>query len=186
MEDLLEALFYCERLALAARGFLFTWNNGQEGPCFVQERLEKVVTSSEWCTLFPAVDVVVEASVTSSDHALLFLALKGNPSGKRPKRTFKYEASWSLDGECKGIIQRVWRAKQHQGSEWFKLTCKLDHCNGQLSKWSRDKHGFLAEEIKNKSAKIAELQQEEGLPEFEILKQLQQDVHSLLAQEELH
>ena len=107
----------CELFDLGARGPFFTWHNGQEGNLFTQERLDRATASSEWCSLFPGMEVVVEASLTSN-HSPLTIALKGQHNGRRKKkRSFKYEAKWAMDGESKEIVKQVWRAKQNQGDK---------------------------------------------------------------------
>ena len=144
MEDFTEALSFCELSDLGARGPFFTRHNGQEGHFFTQERLDGATVSSDWCSLFPGMEVVVEASLTS-DHSLLTIALKGQHNGRRKKRSFKYEAKWAMDGESKEIVKQVWRAKHNQGDKWHTLNQKLDLCKGQLTNWIKGKHGHLAE-----------------------------------------
>ena len=38
---------------LGFSGYRFTWRNGRQGVAFVEERLDRVVATMEWCEIFP-------------------------------------------------------------------------------------------------------------------------------------
>jgi hypothetical protein len=52
MEAFKEALDVCNLSDLGASGLRYTWHNGQEGDSFIQERLDRVVASPDWCENF--------------------------------------------------------------------------------------------------------------------------------------
>jgi hypothetical protein len=87
MNTFRETLAHCDLLDLGSRGLFYTWNNGQEGGSFTQERLERVVANSKWCEMFQEIDVANEVA-TSSNHTPLFITINGGPVQRRLKNIF--------------------------------------------------------------------------------------------------
>ena len=100
-------LAYHDLVDLGSRDPFYTWNIGQEGGSFTQERLDRVVANSTWCEIFQEVDVANEVA-TSSDHTSFFSTINGGPVRRQPKRGFFYAAEWGLEKECKQIIKQSW------------------------------------------------------------------------------
>ncbi|XP_075663020.1 uncharacterized protein LOC142632520 [Castanea sativa] len=53
-------------------GYRFTWRNGRLGATFVEERLDRVVATTDWCEIFPRAKVS-HLSVSYSDHDPIML-----------------------------------------------------------------------------------------------------------------
>lgn len=68
----------------------------------MEERLDRVGSTTVWHDLYSEASVVNLLS-TSSDHSALFLGLKGLPT-RRIGRKFKFEAAWLLDVNCKEMV----------------------------------------------------------------------------------
>jgi hypothetical protein len=137
MEAFKMTLTDCELDDLGATGPFYTWNNGREGDDFIQERLDRVVASPDWCEMFQGSKVVVEASLTS-DHAPLFIAVTENQMPrKRNQQNIKYEANWGKNKECKGIIKQVWRRRFPDEDKWQNFNVKMQQCKEHLRKWQR-------------------------------------------------
>jgi hypothetical protein len=185
MESFKETLVACNLSDLGAVGPFFTWHNGREGDSFIQERLDRVVASPEWCEMFQGVRIAVEVSFTS-DHAPLFISLRESPMLKRNKNFFKYEAHWGLNKECKEIVKQVWRRKFVQDNNWQNFNQKVKQCKLHLRRWERSKNGNREQEIGRIKEEILSLQGAVGLPQRERIKQLQEEANSLLTQEDLH
>ncbi|GLT71972.1 hypothetical protein SLA2020_439500 [Shorea laevis] len=95
MEAFKHTLEDCQLNDLGFQGPKFTWNNSISGYHFTKERLDRAIANKEWCELFLAADVSVEAARTS-DHSPVLLTLKKS-SETYKKRGFRFEASWGAE-----------------------------------------------------------------------------------------
>jgi hypothetical protein len=105
---------------------------------------------------------------------------------KRRPQNLKYEAHWGLNKECKEIVKQVWRRKFTHEDKWHNFNNKVQHCKGQLKRWQRINLRGVEQKITLINKEISKLQGIEGLPNKELLKQLQTEVNSLLTQEDLN
>jgi hypothetical protein len=127
MRDFRLALEDCELTGLGYCGPKFTWSNCRDGSDFIKERLDRGVANHAWRSCFPEAVINVQAAI-SSDHAPLFLSLKGSHMGTWRRTRFSFEASWALDASCQGVLQRVWDQSRGQEGTWDCLEKKLDAC----------------------------------------------------------
>ncbi|KAJ0091668.1 hypothetical protein Patl1_14180 [Pistacia atlantica] len=106
MENFWEALIDCDLSEIPFNGDFFTWSNGREGWYFTKEKLDKGYGNKAWFDLFS--DCIVNSlGVTSSDHKLILIQIKGElETGIRKHRPFRYEAVWDNRVECGELIQR--------------------------------------------------------------------------------
>jgi hypothetical protein len=185
MEAFRATLLECELSDLEACGPYYTWHNGREGEDFTQERLDRAVASKDWRELYQGAKVVVEATLTS-DHAPLFITLTNSQMGKRRNHNLKYEASWGKNKDCKDIIKQVWRRRFSQEDKWQNFNSKAQCCKEQLKRWQIDNQGGVEQRLTALNKEISELQAMHGLPNRELLKKLQIEANSMLAQEDLH
>ncbi|KAJ9170090.1 hypothetical protein P3X46_018224 [Hevea brasiliensis] len=74
MEGFYSALYDCQLHDMGYTGSRYAWDNHQNDSNSVQERLDRVVATSDWGSLFSMAKVYVIYGV-SSDHLPLFLSL---------------------------------------------------------------------------------------------------------------
>jgi hypothetical protein len=183
MEDFKNTLVACELFELKATGHKYTWHNGRDEQDFIQEKLDRVTGTSEWCLLFPSAHVQIDEAL-SSDHNPVSIRVQGMPCSRR-KRTFFYEAKWGLEKDCKNIIKQVWKEKHCHSDKWRNLKGKLDRCKTDLSRWNKGRNENVEQEIASKSKILADLQENEESTAREQIQQLQREVHLLLEKEDL-
>jgi hypothetical protein len=63
---------------------------------------------------------------------------------------FRFRAMWTMEEECKGVIDQAWNSEVSEGSPMFQVVKKLKGCRGSLIAWSKVKFGSLAKPIKDK------------------------------------
>jgi hypothetical protein len=156
MNNFSETLAYCNLMDLGNRGHFFTWNNGQEGGSFTQERLDRVVANSTWCEMFQVVDIANEVA-TSSDHTPFFITINGGPVRRRQNRRFFYAAEWGMEKECKQIIKQVWRQKSTQENKLQALQNSFERCKSQLMSWQRKNRGSTENILQEKHKELVDL-----------------------------
>lgn len=96
----------------------------------MEERSDRAVASLGWITRFTHARVI-HITLTTSDHLPIFLDLQNGRRG-RSNRGFKYENSWSKEGECERIIKEVWTSNPQMD-----VQSKLDRCGEVLGEWGR-------------------------------------------------
>lgn len=69
MEDFQRALEDSSSHDLGFKGPKYTWNNGQHGRGYTQERLDRAVANLEWSALWTAAEVEVLACHTGLKHS---------------------------------------------------------------------------------------------------------------------
>jgi hypothetical protein len=156
MNNFSETLAYCNLLDMRNKGHFFTWNNGQEGGSFTQERLDRVVANSTRCEMYQSVDVANEEA-TSSDHTPFFITINGGPIRRRQKRRFFYAAEWGMEKECKQIIKQVWRQKSTQENKLQALQNSFERCKSQLMSWQRKNRGSTENILQEKHKELVDL-----------------------------
>lgn len=130
------------------------------------------------------VEVTIEAAI-SSDHTPLLIKINTGPQNNRPRGRFFYEARWGLEKECKTIVKQVWHAKPVPGNVWLNVKRKLECYKRKLMLWQKKCKGSTEEVVGEKNVEIAGLQAEPGRHNLQKIKQLQQEVHLILEQEDL-
>lgn len=79
------------------------------------ERLDRVLTSTEWWEAYPNSQVLVEP-VVGSDHSPLVVNMKWEDA--RGKNSLKFESIWVTSEGCEELVERVWRRKRQK--PWLK------------------------------------------------------------------
>ena len=67
MEEFQSVLLHCGLIDLGFNGNGFTWRNGRGGDAYVQERLDRACTTTEWRDIFPN-SKLYHLQVAYSDH----------------------------------------------------------------------------------------------------------------------
>lgn len=98
-----DTLDYCSLFDLGMFGYPFTWERGRGNACWVEERLDRAITSSSWRLLFR--DARLEnVNTINSDHSAIFLDLTTR-SRRSKERLFRFENAWLKEEECLNIVK---------------------------------------------------------------------------------
>lgn len=122
------ALEYCGLTDLGMAGYPFTWERGRGSGNWVEERLDRAVGSTNWCSMFNQFQVV-NIGVVCSDHSTLLLDWNRSKL-KNVKRSFRFENSWLLDKECDNIVSTAWRANNQ-----CSFSERISLCGKELQVW---------------------------------------------------
>jgi hypothetical protein len=104
MESFRATLNECGLGDLGFRGPKCTWRNKRASTDFLKEILDRTLANGRWCGRFPnfAVGVLV---AWSSDHIPLWLSFCSPSAHLHRTSSFKFEASWNIDLECKEVVK---------------------------------------------------------------------------------
>ena len=81
-----QTLLHCGLVDLGFNGYRFTWRNGKGGAAFVEERLDRVVATSEWREMFPRTKVRrIPTSYSNHDPILMDMNPPTQPKKQRHK-----------------------------------------------------------------------------------------------------
>lgn len=150
----------CNLGDLGFRGSKFTWSNKQSSSGFIKACLDRAMTNTEWCDLYPDASVEVLAARTS-DHRPILIRFSSS-SIRRGPSTFKYEASWGLDEQCKAVVEAAWGRDIAGTTAAASTKVKLVHCQQALSSWSSAKYGNAKREIKRLTGRLEAMQRQES------------------------
>uniref|UniRef100_A0A2N9HU49 CCHC-type domain-containing protein n=1 Tax=Fagus sylvatica TaxID=28930 RepID=A0A2N9HU49_FAGSY len=111
MSSFREALLDCDLLDLGFSGPTCTWSNNREHTALVRARLDRVVASARWMSLFPMV-FVSHLVVACSDHIGLLVDTDGGVGeqreGRRRKKLFRFEKTWIREAGCEEVVAGAW------------------------------------------------------------------------------
>ncbi|CAN6551855.1 unnamed protein product [Malus baccata var. baccata] len=113
----------------------FTWRGMRYGH-LVEERLDRAAVNYLWQNLWPN-SLVFHKTMIGSDHCLI--VVQSQPSARKGKRFFLFEAFWAKEEECREFGEKF--------DTWHH---KLSVCKSHLINWSRNKfkkQGLEIEEL---------------------------------------
>ncbi|XP_019168526.1 PREDICTED: uncharacterized protein LOC109164444 [Ipomoea nil] len=124
-----DAIEKCGLSQMSMGGYQFTWEKGKGTTSWIEERLDKVLSTNSWNS------IVLGARVTNlltrkSDHSVLFLEIR-DPSGGRSGRGrgFRFESAWLYDEGCRRVVES-WAEGRDRGFQ----SC-VQYCGHRLSRW---------------------------------------------------
>jgi hypothetical protein len=184
MQDFRDAIDHCGFEDLGFNGPPFTWCNNRLGSHTVWERLDRVLATTSWISLFPLAQVQ-HLHAVSSDHNPISIQFSPSPSSRpRSNRIFRFEEMWLSHPGCKETITSAWQTQKH-GTAMFQVHDKLRTCRNSLRQWSRDSFGNVTSELKKKTQMLREAESEsmkgKGHAKAHALKR---EVNTLLNREE--
>jgi exonuclease III len=185
MEDFQRGLEDARLHDLGFKGPKFTWNNGRPGREYTVERLDRAMANTEWRDNWR--DAVVETLVCcSSDHLPLLLILqRPKIHGRKNWRPFRYEAGWSKRGDFNKIIQEAWEIKTPTRMPWVDFKRKLQKCKKVIQQWVQKSKPPTEKYIKEKTTELAKIQEEANPLKMHVEKEIREEIHTLLEQEEI-
>ncbi|XP_019158320.1 PREDICTED: uncharacterized protein LOC109155046 [Ipomoea nil] len=159
-------------------GYQFTWEKGKGTSRWIEERLDKVLATNDWCGIVP--DARVSNVLTrTSDHSAIFLAIRDyGVRGGGGRKRFRFEMAWLYDEGCRTMVAKSWEEGRNEGTQ----NC-IRHCGNRLAQWGGDHYHRFGEKImqlrkeqqylkgRTGSASLAEFQRlEEALSHMETQK----------------
>lgn len=172
-------------LDLGYSGPKYTWCNGKQGGDYTRERLDRAVANAEWSSIFNVVEVSVLAC-SSSDHNPLQVRFSNSNDLKWSKsKIFRYEDSWAKHIEHGGMIKQVWRSKSPRANPCQTIQGNLQGCRRILKKWVRKQKNPVEQRIQTKNQELLQIQMLDDCDNGAEEKVIQEELHNLLAQEEL-
>ena len=184
MQDFRDTIDYCGFEDLGFNGPPFTWCNNRLGTHTVWERLDRVLATTSWISLFPLVQVYHLHSA-SLDYSPICIQTSPPPiSRPRVTRIFKFEEMWLSHPGCKETINSAWQTQKH-GTAMFQVQDKLRQCRSRLRQWSRDSFGNVTRELKAKTQMLREAESDSMKGKgHEKAHALKREVNTLLTREE--
>ncbi|XP_035543630.1 uncharacterized protein LOC118347703 [Juglans regia] len=184
MESLRGALKKCGLYDMGWEGSRFTWSNEHGDSTFIKERLDRGVANVEWINMFNKAKVEVMVARTSDHKPILISCWKDcKRSNNESQRMFRYEMAWGSDEECKQRVKEEWSKDVGQCINLKEIQNCLQKSQVVLSKWCRLKASENEKKIREKTAVLKELQNDEGQHNVNDVKILQREVGELLAKE---
>ncbi|XP_043814104.1 uncharacterized protein LOC122724008 [Manihot esculenta] len=171
-----QTLTDCQLYDLGFEGVKFTWNNGRTD--LTRERLDRAVASNSWKSKFPMAKLHV-LQTSESDHLPLFLFL-GITIQKYVARRFRYENAWSLEMDCKKVVEDGWRVEQHADIEH-----RIFNCTQTIQQWAKHHQQEFRTQLNDAKRRMDWLQRQSALNSSE-LKKAQERYSILLLQKEMY
>ncbi|XP_019162216.1 PREDICTED: uncharacterized protein LOC109158777 [Ipomoea nil] len=175
-----EAVDDCGLRQLPMRGYQFTWEKYSGTDQWLEERLDKVLATMEWCDVHGGAGV--ENIITSnSDHSALFLDMNARKrGGGRIPRRFRFEMAWLLDEGCREVVETAWQGGRTEGL----LNCQ-QRCGDRLMRWGGDhfhKFGEHIRRLRREQGRIRGRRDPASLAQFQLLNN---QISQLEAQEDV-
>ncbi|XP_019179523.1 PREDICTED: uncharacterized protein LOC109174723 [Ipomoea nil] len=125
-----ETLDGCGLMQLPMRGHQFTWEKSRGTENWIEERLDKVLATADWCGLNENVEVE-NIIARPLDHSALFLSMDV-PCMRRGRiaRGFRFEMAWFHDEGCRDVVVSAWQGGRVEGL----LNCQ-QRCGERLMRW---------------------------------------------------
>lgn len=179
MENFRKALDECRLLDLGFERNKFTWSNKFPNGGMVWERLDRVVSTTKWFDLFPAIKVQTLVCVTSNHNLIIILS---DGFCVKPQKPWRFEQMWLKNASCHDIVIGTW-GMATLGSPMEEVIKKINACKRSSMQWS--KHSFLnvSRALFEKKLKEDEVVAVRG-KDVEIFLQLKSEINDLLRLEE--
>lgn len=135
------------------RGYAFTWERGRGKANWVEERLDRAVTSNSWRLLFQNARLE-NINTICSDHSAIFLDLDPKPYSFKEK-PFRFENAWLKDDECSRIVANSWSA-----TKGLVFSEQLAECCMEVKQWGGEKYKRFGRTIDDLRSKLQRLKKE--------------------------
>ncbi|CAH9083997.1 unnamed protein product [Cuscuta epithymum] len=121
-------------------GYQFTWERWRGTPNWVEEKLDRILTSESWLDSFGnAAAETLEGS--PSDHMALVIKLQP-VRGVRRRRRFKFENVWLKEADCREVVVRGWFMRRERG-----VVGQIEDCRREVGSWGKDRCGDYSKRI---------------------------------------
>jgi exonuclease III len=151
------ALADCGLRDLGFVGDKFTWRNHSHlASSYVKERLDRAVGNQDWCMRFPSCKVV-NGNPRHSDHRPITIILDGDRRNFRARgvNSFRFEAKWLQEEECKSIVQNAWSTSAIRGQNT--TSERIKRVAQDLKDWDHNILGDLEKRIKQAKRELEDV-----------------------------
>ena len=180
-----QTLLDCGLVYLGFNVYHFTWRNSRGGAAFVEERLDRVVATSEWREMFPRTKVRrVPTSYSNHDPILMDMNPPTQPKKQRHKIQ-QFEEKWATHTECEKIIRNSWNQTQLQGSPMYCLFEKIKRCKMNLVAWSRVTFGNARNRLDARQGEVIDLMEFGYGSNMERIHEVKKEINELVHHEEV-
>ncbi|KAL0307119.1 UNVERIFIED_CONTAM: hypothetical protein Sradi_6129200, partial [Sesamum radiatum] len=128
MSDFHDAIADCALVDAGYVGSPYTWYCRR-----LRQRLDRVLISSCWMTVFPKMQVA-HLELSQSDHRGLLI--EAECSVERKVSSFRFQHMWTTHSEFLGVVRQNWRYPT-VGSGMMRLQQKLTRLKHCLKKWNK-------------------------------------------------
>ncbi|KAF5451994.1 hypothetical protein F2P56_027039 [Juglans regia] len=129
MRDFRQFLDECEMMDLGFNGNQFTWWNGRDQQHSICERLDHFLANMQWKSLNLLAEVN-HGFAPYSDHVPIILTTQDDRRHMGRQNTFKFEAIWADEPDCKKVWNRAYFGNVRRNIEQARLQLrKLLHSN---------------------------------------------------------
>uniref|UniRef100_A0A2N9G6K5 Reverse transcriptase domain-containing protein n=1 Tax=Fagus sylvatica TaxID=28930 RepID=A0A2N9G6K5_FAGSY len=133
----------CGFMDFGFTGPQFTWTNNRAGD-MTWERLDRVVATPEWVSLFPSARVH-HLDCRWSDHKPIWIGTE--KMVKPARKPFRFEEVWMSDSSCEETIEAAWK-KSKPGVPMYSVWEKIHECRRDLRVWSRTNFRNIKQQIR--------------------------------------
>ena len=184
-----DAVVECELDDLGFQGYPFTWNNRQEPPGNIQERLDRCFADSEWKEMHKDCRVF-HRDFFGSDHRAIHLVLDCSPrvsrGAWRSNRRFVFEPLWKTKDEFKEVLKEAWGQSSIE-EDGQALLETMTRCAGLLQDWSKRSFHSIPKRIASLQKELTELNKCDWSTEVrEKCKKVEIELNQLLGLEEYY
>lgn len=120
----------------------------------MKKRLHRVVANRSWVDKYPNMTMSVLPAI-SLDYSTLLMRLKGQTRYEKKRRPFRFEASWTLDEECKRIVDNAQKCDIRSTDKMQQVQLMLSTCRMQLKNWKIALGNQMRKEIYEKTEMLA-------------------------------
>ncbi|KAL9679866.1 hypothetical protein QQ045_017737 [Rhodiola kirilowii] len=152
MHHFRDAVEDCGLSDLRCEGYQYSFSNRRKGVDEVQAKLDRVLITQDWRSLFPQATAKYVVAF-SSDHQVIFIDTDGRMIGRR-KKLFRVEEMWFKHPEFKRDLQVFWEAQSGCRHSW---TSKLRSCSHFLRRWNSKTYGNVRDKIEKLKEKVERL-----------------------------
>lgn len=139
----------CNLVDLGMQGHFYTWEKSRGTLNFTEERLDRVLVSTHWQSIFPIVEVL-NIPMESSGHSAIFLHYPSSPEQRL--HSFRFENAWCLEPKCSEIIKDSWGSVSDAD-----FRARLKSCSSALQSWKETLRKQFRSEISGCRSRIGRL-----------------------------
>ncbi|KAL5738345.1 hypothetical protein ACOSP7_031106 [Xanthoceras sorbifolium] len=164
----------------------FTWCTGRKNQDFVQERLDRFVSSLDWQQLFPFL-VVSHLDSWGSNHRPILVDFRGSGNNcvdeSKGGGRFHFKEIWTDYPECGEIVSSSWSGGRVSGS-LADVASKISVCAESLFRWKSNTVKALRRRISAKRKELYNLNRMVDSVNSGKINRVERDLDVLLYKEE--
>ena len=169
-----EAMNYGGLRKVEMSGYQFTWERSSGTSNCIEEKLDKVLASDAWNSVFPEASVINE-DAPPSDHSALILSF-GHRVVHRKSR-FCFENAWICGKECRVLISQSWNQTITRDLQGI-----IEKCGVSLEAWGCDRRKKFRNQLTRCRKRIRDLKHREAANGDSQVKEAREELVRLLTQ----